>query len=388
MEISDKIKEAIIDFLEGTYTQSQADELIAWLNIDKRNSEYLRQITETWHASRRYEKDVSDFRRGMEEVRAKISERDVRKIPSKKIRLSVRSVWTVAATVLVLVTLAFAGLLITNAKNKTVVTGKALVETIVPKGSRTIVTLPDSTTIWLNSDTKFSYYTDYNLDNRTVYLNGEAYFKVSRNEELPFQVVTSEIEITALGTAFNVKAYENECTIETTLEEGQVAISLADPGKKAKSDEQVLLKPKQVAEYKKQTDKITLRMQDDQDTRKEVANVRKPEVRNIPSVIPVKISEVSDTRPYTSWKEKRWVFKNEKISSLAPKLERRFNVTIVILDKDLEGIPFTGTLLDESLEQVLAAIKLAAPIRYEIDSQEVRLSLDKNLVKQYNKYTQ
>ena len=68
---------------------------------------------------------------------------------------------------------------------------------------------------------------------------------------------------------------------------------------------------------------------------------------------------------------------------MVSKLERRYDVSIEFVDKTLEDYAFNGTLLEESLEQVLAAIRLTAPIRYEINAKEVRLFEDKKLMEQY-----
>jgi ferric-dicitrate binding protein FerR (iron transport regulator) len=213
---------------------------------------------------------------------------------------------------------------------------------------------------------------DYGTNNRNVFLEGEAYFKVTKNKKLPFKVNTSDITITALGTAFNVKAYNDEGTIETTLEEGSVRID--DLHKGSKSSKSVILKPSQIATFHKQAGNVAVTGQ--------APAVTKPASR-LPASVPVRVSNVADTRLYTSWKDPRWIFKNEKLSLLVTKLERRYDVDIIFMDKSLEDYAFTGTLLEESLEQVLAAIMYTAPVRYEINAKEVRLYEDRNTMNQY-----
>ncbi|MFH0841200.1 MAG: FecR domain-containing protein [Bacteroidota bacterium] len=385
MEISEKTTEVIISFLEGTLSQPQADELIAWLDKDKQNAEYLRQIEEIWLLAKKTGKAEPDISEGLEKVREKITERDIRRLPRKEFRVGIPAIISVAATVLILIALSVTILVINPGRSKNLIITSAKIETVAPKGSRSFITLPDSTTIWLNSDTKLSYHTDYNATNRTIYLTGEAYFKVSRNDTLPFQVITSELKVTALGTAFNVKAYDDDSTIETTLEEGKVEIDYVNPRLNKKSAEPVLLRPNQTAEYKKQGGEFILTTTKEQ---KKQNSITKADIGRKPDVLPVRVSEVSDTKLYTSWKDNRWVFKNEQFSSLVPKLERRYNVDILLVDKVLEDYTFTGSLLEESLEQVLGAIQMTSPIRYEINSQEVRLYLDKQLERRYRKLTQ
>ena len=78
-----------------------------------------------------------------------------------------------------------------------------------------------------------------------------------------------------------------------------------------------------------------------------------------------------DTKLTTSWKDSRWIFKSEKLVKLAPILERRYDITVTFRDSVLRSYKFTGTLKEESLEQVLNAMCLAAPIRYEINHNQV-----------------
>ncbi len=376
MEITNGLKVTIISFLEGTLTQSQADELTEWLQEDKYNKELFRQVEEMWHASRIITNTEPDIKDGLRRMREKITERNIRRLPAKEVRFNIHSLVLIAASILILITLTISGFIIYSGRSKPGVKNTAMVEAIVPRGSRSAIILPDSTTVWLNSDTRLRYSTDYNLTHRTIYLDGEAYFKVSKNANLLFQVNTSEIKITALGTAFNVKAYRDEGTIETTLEEGEVSIDLINPEKKEKAMETILLKPKQTAVYKKQEGNISLKENKNN-------NISKVMVPKKQDVLYVQVNEVPDTKLYTSWKDPKWIFRNEKLSSLVPKLERRYNVKIQIVDKPVEEYTFTGALLEESIEQVLAAIQLTSPIRYEINSQEVRLYEDKYLQKQY-----
>ncbi|MGD0340462.1 MAG: FecR family protein [Bacteroidales bacterium] len=379
MEISDSLKESIISFFEGKLTQSQADELLTWTKQSESNMHYFVQIKEIWHAAGMLNKKEPDIEKGFSDIRKKIAERDIRKLPAKEIRLSLPALLRIAASFLILVALGISGILFFN-RNREVTLNTSFVETSVPKGSRSLITLPDGSVVWLNSDTRFRYSVDFGKADRKVFLEGEAYFKVARNEKIVFQVNTSDISVKALGTAFNVKAYKDEENVETTLEEGQVSIDLLNPEKNLNHIKSVLLKPKQTAIYKKQAGDVSV-----VDDRNQPLKVVKPAAVKKPDEIPLKVINVDDTRLYTSWKDPRWVFKNEKLSSLAPKLERRYDVKITFADKAVEEYAFNGILLEESLEQVLAAIRLTSPIRYEINLKQVNLYEDKQLIKQYRK---
>ena len=122
-----------------------------------------------------------------------------------------------------------------------------------PYGARTEIGLPDGSTVWLNAGSKIKYMNVFNIDNREIQLNGEAYFKVAKNADLPFDVKTGDLDIQALGTEFNVKSYDDEDIIETTLVEGKIAIK---QGRKKK--ETIYLEPNQQAVYMKYNKNLTV----------------------------------------------------------------------------------------------------------------------------------
>ncbi len=96
---------------------------------------------------------------------------------------------------------------------------------LVPAAQRVQLILPDSTVIWLNSNTKLQYPAVFAKNKREVHLDGEAYFEVSKNPKRPFLVSTSRGDITVTGTSFNVDAYANRDVFETALMEGVVEVS-------------------------------------------------------------------------------------------------------------------------------------------------------------------
>jgi|TARA_R110002050_G_scaffold165656_3_gene296099 transmembrane sensor len=95
-------------------------------------------------------------------------------------------------------------------------------EVVAPLGAKTQVVLPDGTVVWLNAGSKLTYSTDFNLENRLVYLEGEGYFQVAKNNEKPFVVDAFGFLVEGGETEFNVKAYQDEPTIEAILVEGKV----------------------------------------------------------------------------------------------------------------------------------------------------------------------
>jgi transmembrane sensor len=377
-EVNDTIKEAIIGYYSGDLTKDQADVLLKWIHEDPRHLRYFHEMAEVWNSTSSLSAVQMDNANALGNLRKKITDRDLRPIPSREIRLRLSTIYKLAAAILFLISLGVAALVINIPGLSEVPV--AFIETSAPKGSKSLITLSDGTSIWLNADTKLRYSTDYGTKNRNIYLDGEAYFEVAKNRELPFQVHTSGITVTALGTVFNVKAYPEEKIIETTLEEGSVRIDPITHDNSKGAALSIMLKPNQKAVYQKRGHEMSV-------TGKVLDEIGKNESAKEPTLLPIRMdtSTVQDIRLYTSWKDTRWIFKNEKLGSLAIKLERRYDVNIKFENEALKNYAFSGTLKEESLEQVLSALSFAAPIRYEIKFKEVQLFEDNGNKKAYQK---
>lgn len=94
-----------------------------------------------------------------------------------------------------------------------------------PKGGQYELILPDQTRVWLNSSSSIRFPTQFKGRERCVSITGEAYFEVSKNAAMPFKITANHTEIAVLGTHFNVMAYLDESSINTSLLEGSVRVS-------------------------------------------------------------------------------------------------------------------------------------------------------------------
>jgi len=225
-----------------------------------------------------------------------------------------------------------------------------------PLGSKSKILLPDSSTVWLNSGSELRYPGAFENDRREVFLSGEAYFDVSRNQEAPFYVNANEIKVKVLGTKFNVKSYPDEGTIETTLEEGLVHIG------KAGSSQNILLKPRQRAVFIRKCGEIN-------DPALGFSELRK--AGPVDHIEQFFIFEEADTDLYTSWKDNRLKFRSESFEDMAVELERWFGVKIHIENEGIKSKVFTGSFDRENIEQVIKALKVTIRFDYEIDKNNV-----------------
>ena len=213
----------------------------------------------------------------------------------------------------------------------------------VPYGAKSNISLPDGTKIILNAGSKLRYDAAYGKKSRTITLRGEAYFKVAKDKKRPFIVNTRHLSVTAYGTIFNVKCYDSEDKTEATLIEGSIGIKVNDNS----SRKEYLLKPNEQFIYKI----------NENDKKQKNLIV----VKNINADI------------YTSWIYDKIQVKSITLKELAVKLERKYNVTIHIKNKNLEEMKFTGVLENETIEQILQALELSAKIKYRIDEREIWL---------------
>ncbi len=207
-----------------------------------------------------------------------------------------------------------------------------------PPGTRSKILLPDSSEVWLNSNSKISYTHGFGDHERVISLFGEAFFSVSKNEKIPFVVNVNDMNIMVTGTQFNVSAYSPDALVETVLVSGEVHLNYKNKGK----DRSVVMKPSQKAVLNRESNTLTV--------------------------------EEIDTKAYDSWKDGKLVFDNLTLVQVVDILERWFNVTIVIKNNKLKSYRFTATLDNRSLDQILMYLSFSSPMNYTFENNVVTLS--------------
>jgi transmembrane sensor len=243
-----------------------------------------------------------------------------------------------------------------------------------PLGARSEIRLNDGTEVMLNSGSSIKYRSDYNSFNRDLILEGEAYFKVAKNIDLPLVVNAGNINIKATGTEFNVKAYSDEGIIETTLVNGEIEISQKGNNNK---DRILVLEPNQKAIYAYRSDQLTL------EKIKEIEPLAvKPAKITTDKLL---ISPKTDVEQVTAWTKNKLIIRSENLESLCTKLQRKYNVTFIFGDEEIKKHRFSGVLLDETLQQVMDVIKLTAPVDYLLNGKTVILVSNKEQTAKYSK---
>lgn len=159
----------------------------------------------------------------------------------------------------------------------------------VPKGGKYQLLLSDGTKVWLNAASSLRYPTAFTGKERKVELTGEGYFEVTKNKEMPFHVKAAEADIAVLGTHFNLRAYEDEADMETTLLEGIVKVT--------NKSNQALLKPGEQAKVKNGSSDISV-------------------LKN------------ADTEKVSAWKNGLFVFRNDDLKDITKALGNWYNINV------------------------------------------------------------
>ncbi len=215
----------------------------------------------------------------------------------------------------------------------------------VERGQKANITLPDGSKVWLNSQSKLTYTADFNIKERELQLDGEAYFEVAHNADKPFIVKSHDIEVEALGTAFGMKAYNDDNLISSILMRGRVKVTTPDG--------ESILMPNERVLYDKTTHKKTQ-------------------------------STVTNATDFTGWIQNELRFENESLGDIAKTIQRIYNVEIIFASEQLKNQRYTGTVNNNSLESVLNIITLTSPVSFQLDKQQVTLFENKKLMEHYN----
>ena len=180
---------------------------------------------------------------------------------------------------------------------------------VIPYGSRSVISLSDGSRVWLNAGSRLIYPSRFVDKTREVFLSGEAFFDVAKNEKQTFVVKTVDVKVHVLGTRFNISAYPEDYSVQTVLVDGSVGIKRSDAGIFEKP---VKLAPGQLGYYNKKTSETQI--------------------------------SVVDIKEYTLWTEGLFSFSNTDLNRIVKKLERYYNIQFQFDDPFKGSIQITGKL--------------------------------------------
>lgn len=306
--------------IAGTTTEEENRQLMECFRQCASKEEFFMLFETAWKES------PDEMPRDVQERMYRRLSRELDEKKTKTILLRSRFSWKVWPQIAVACIIIVLGLVNyrMNDKQKQLSTQNFTV--LAEKGQRAFITLPDSTKVWLNSDTKISYPADYGLKERNVTLVGEAYFEVAKNPDKRFIVEAKGMQVEALGTSFNVNAYQNDNKIIASLFSGSVRVSY---------DRHVaILKPHESV-------KVDL-------LNRSFSRYKDESMQNI-----------------ALWRKNEITFDGESLEEITHIMSRLYNTTICIEDESLKKVCYIGTIRNNNLENFIDIINLTTPVVYE-----------------------
>lgn len=211
-------------------------------------------------------------------------------------------------------------------------------ELIIPYGKTFDIILSDGSEVTLNSGSKLRYPVVFESNGpRTVYLEGEAFFSIKKDEKSPFTVVTDNMNTRVYGTKFNVSSYPEDPVTTTVLVEGSVSVYKANNHNNQKP---IKIVPGQRASIEKES---------------------------------IVIDEV-DVNNFIGWKQGKLIFSDNRFEDILKRLERHFNVKIENRLRKLGDKRFTGTFTNEPLDEILSIIQEHTPFEYKIGKNSITVT--------------
>lgn len=203
-----------------------------------------------------------------------------------------------------------------------------------PRGQKSLITLPDGSRVFLNSESSISYPEFFSEDKREINLIGEAFFDVTRDENRPCIIHSGNVTIKVLGTSFNIQAFEGK-DVHVTVATGKVQVD-AKSKQTNRPENQVVLTPNQQAVYNDQNGFVTTEVNAEQ---------------------------------FTAWKTNTLFFADTPLQDAAAILERWYNVTIEFENDKIRQCRINGQYKDQTLTGVLTSIQYMYKIDYKLTNE-------------------
>ena len=291
----------------------EAVEFEHWVKTNPKNSKKLEEIKEIWEKTKNYpdgfEPDIVKAIDKVHEIAGiKRYKRTFMSFPRIMLRIA-------AAVILFISLFGISRFIYLNSG------GKEIAVNSVDSGIKEVV-LPDNTHVWLNKNSTLQYPTKFARKNRKVYLSGEAYFEVFKNQQSPFYVKLENSSVTVLGTHFNIRAYPQENNTKVSVAEGKVMFSALEKTKQSVTlvgDESAMLDNKSLVMHKEHNNDLN----------------------------------------YLAWKTNLLEFYNTPLIDAIKVLCTHFNVHYKVSNNIVSGVNVSGRFNNKKLSEILNALSVA-----------------------------
>ena len=299
----------LILFTGNNYPEATQNEFYQWLVDEDHASQKEDALRELWNKAQR-QKNVKGMQKSYERLK---KQEGIPTVPKER-RIRPIHIWQSAAAILFLLLASSVYLSTVGTKAET-----DLLQQYIPIAEMRSLTLPDGTKVQLNSKSTLLYPQNFTGKNRSVFLIGEANFKVKPDKKHPFIVKSNDFQVTALGTEFNISAYPENPVLAATLISGSVLVEYND----LKS--QVILKPNEQLAYNKNTHYHSL--------------------------------DHPDMKEVTAWQRGELVFREMSVKDIITILERKYPYTFEYQLKTLKDDRYSFRFKDQApLSEVMDVI--------------------------------
>lgn len=346
---NEEIKLLLVKYITREADEKETAQVREWVSAHPENEQYFAQLYETWQNMLYLQPGVVNEEKAFDKFALATIPQE-----TKYVRLKV---WSKVAAVVAMFGVLTA--LLVNHYSQNI---QRVRHVSVKNGGIKKIILNDGTIVWLNAGSKLNYSTNFNKTNRTVYLEGEAFFEIAPGKKtIPFLVNTKNYTIRDIGTKFNLKAYPNDSFFETTVVKGEVSVE-GNVDNNASEMSRIYVKPQQVLRIFYPKAERYAAKQDD----KELKNLNEIQVLQVDS---------AKLNRYDGWKDDLLVFDGNTLDEISRVLERRYNVKIMMDDTVLQNIRYSGSFKNvASIDKVLELIKGNTAINYAITGNTVNIT--------------
>ncbi len=327
MNMNDYAKRIISLFVGHRFSEKATARFYGWLTDGNHTEEKDKALRELYEKALQLPAD-SDLESALSKWRSRCG------LSSARPRRSRVWIRPAAAAALLLLSVSLGISLLSTGKRET-----DLVQRHIPYSQPGTLVLPDGTRVRLNSGSTLLYPEKFGRRGRSVFLIGEAGFKVQPDAKCPFIVKTDGFRVTALGTEFDVSAYPEDRTVSAVLLEGSVLVEYDNLAEKA------TLHPGQQLVFDKSN---------------RSGEVKTPDIEDV-----------------TAWKRGELVFRQMSIADIITVLERRFDTAFIYRLHDISEDRYSFRFReDASLEEVMEVITdVTGILTFSIDGDKCRISL-------------
>ena len=317
----------ISNYLSGNSTDEEKETLLAFLASNEAAARTFREMSAVWALS-----SVPSFAEIENSNLVRIKERMTAPASSKPVRKLI-PVWLKVAAVILLIGCNYFWYTYTENLTEVYTNADSPYEIKVPAGSRTNIVLPDGTEVSLNAGSVLRYHRGFGIRERNVTLDGEGYFKVAKNAEVPFFVKTNDVQVQVVGTVFNVRAYDDDNYVMVSLLEGRVNLSVS-------ANSVMKLFPNEQALYNKNTGRM--------------------------EKLKTNASKACD------WLDGGLTFENASFADIAHRLERKFQVKISIESERLKAEHFSGSFdSNQNIYDILHEINVEKQYTWKVSGDTI-----------------